>query len=298
MNRLTTVIAAIAIISIVVMGCSDNKDNNNMEPQTGMLTLSFTGLSNLGSDYDYEGWILVNGSPVSTGVFTVNDNGEMSQSTFEISLDDLQAATKFILTIEPSPDTDPAPSHTHYLGGDFSDGMADLSVADAAAFDNDFSTAAGHYILATPTNGADTNEKSGLWFLDISGGSPAEGLTLPMLPDGWKYEGWAVIGGTPVTTGKFLNTDEADESAPFSGPMAGPPFPGEDFLENAPSGMTFPTDLSGGAAVITIEPDPDNSDSPFALHPLAGGIPSDATDHTTYTMDNGADGFPTGTASW
>ena len=28
-----------------------------------------------------------------------------------------------------------------------------------------------------------------------------------------------------------------------------PPFPGEDFLMNAPSGLMFPTDLSGATAV-------------------------------------------------
>lgn len=298
MGRLTAIIGVISAVFLFAMGCSNNDNNTNQPPQTGMLTLSFTGLSNLGTDYDYEGWILVNGSPVSTGVFTVDDNGQMSQSTFEMSLDNLQAATKFILTIEPSPDPDPAPSSTHYLGGDFSQGMASLSVSDPAAFGDDFTGATGTYILATPTNGMNTNENSGLWFLDLSSGSPAQGLFLPTLPDGWKYEGWAVIGGTPLTTGKFLSGDGADEAAPYSGSMAGPPFPGEDYLMNAPMGMMFPTDLSGGAAVITIEPDPDNSMAPFALHPLAGDIPSNAMDHTTYSMTNNASGFPAGMASW
>jgi hypothetical protein len=75
-------------------------------------------------------------------------------------------------------------------------------------------------------------------------------------------------------------------------------FPGEDFLENAPAGLTFPTDLAGGVAVISIEPDPDNSTDPFTLKPLVGNIPADAVDHTLYQMGNNAAGFPTGTASW
>ena len=87
----------------------------------------------------------------------------------------------------------------------------------------------------------------GVWFLDNSSGAPAVGLTLPTLPDGWIYEGWAVIDGVPVSTGTFSTVDAADNSATFSGSKAGPPFPGEDFLINAPGmWLTFPTDLKGG----------------------------------------------------
>lgn len=296
MGRLTIVIVSIGIIAMLAIGCSD--DNENTQPQTGMLTLNFSGLENLGSDYAYEGWILVDGSPVSTGVFTVDDNGDLSQSSFEMSLSDLEAATKFILTIEPSPDSDPAPASTHYLAGDFSNGTANLMVGDAAALGNDFTSSSGVYVLATPTNGANSDENSGIWFLDLSTGQPAQGLELPNLPDGWKYEGWAVIDGTPVTTGTFLSASGADDSAPYSGTMAGPAFPGEDFLNNAPAGLTFPTDLSEGAGVISIEPDPDNSAAPFTLKPLVGNIPANAMDHTTYDLGNNADGFPTGMASW
>lgn len=289
--KIAPFIIALALIS----GCDDDETT---EPDTGMLTLAINGLGNLGSGYAYEGWILVDGSPVTTGTFTVDDEGVLSQTTFEIDLADLEAATKFILTIEPSPDSDPDPASTHYLAGDFSSGTASLTVGDAAALGDDFTEVSGSYILATPTNGSGNNENSGIWFLDLSGGSPAQGLFLRTLPDGWKYEGWAVIEGMPVTTGTFLSETEVDDAAPYSGQMDGPPFPGEDFLLNAPDGLTFPTDIAGGTAVISIEPDPDNSAAPFELKPLVGSIPANATDHTTYEMDNNAATFPTGTASW
>lgn len=79
--------------------------------------------------------------------------------------------------------------------------------------------------------------------------------------------------------------------------MPGPPFPGEDYLENAPAGLTFPTDLAGGTAVISIEPFPDDSPAPFTFKPLVGSIPQGADDHVNYDLDNNAAGFPTGTAS-
>ena len=142
-----------------------------------------------------------------------------------------------------------------------------------------------------------TNESSGIWFLNNSGSTPVAGLSLPTLPAGWKYEGWAVKNGTPISTGVFTNPSAADASSIYSGTTAGPAFPGEDFLVNAPSGLTFPTDLKGGMAVISIEPYPDNSPAPFLLKPLVHSIPADAAVHTVLNMNLNVASFPTGTFS-
>lgn len=278
-------------------GCSDD-NTTNPTPQTSTVTLNISGLSDLGSSFKYEGWlILPNGEAKSTGVFTVDANGIMSKTKFDVDATNLSDATKFVLTIEPNPDSDPNPSSTHILAGDFSNKTASLSVADGAAFGDDFTSSTGKYILATPTNGANTDENSGIWFLDLSSGSPAEGLSLPTLPTGWKYEGWVVINGSPVSTGTFTSVNVVDDADPFSSTMAGPPFPGEDFLLNAPTGLSFPTNIANATAVISIEPDPDNSANPFLLKPLVGMIPSNAADHVTYSMDLNLASFPAGTAT-
>ena len=73
-------------------------------------------------------------------------------------------------------------------------------------------------------------------------------------------------------------------------------FPGEDFLNNAPEMLSFPTDITGGTAVISVEPDPDNSAGPFTLKPLVHGIDTMATDHVTYDMGQNLN-FPTGTVT-
>ena len=174
-------------------------------------------------------------------------------------------------------------------------GAAVLSVGHGAALGDNFLTSMGVYILATPTNAADTDENSGIWFLTPGSDAPL-GLQLPMLPPGWEYEGWAVIDGVPVTTGRFTDAEGADDADPYSGTQGGPPFPGEDFLVNAPGGLTFPTDLAGTTAVISVEPEPDDSDAPFTLKPLVGMIPSDAADHTKYDLGNNAASFPSGRA--
>jgi hypothetical protein len=282
-------------LSLFIVGCDD--DDNPSEATTSSLNLNISGLEDLGSSAIYEGWIMVDGSPKTTGTFTVDGSGNLSRSNFDINSDDLSKATAFILTIEPNPDTSPNPSETHIIAGDFNGNSSSLSVSHPAALGDNFSNSSGKYILATPTNGADTDEKSGIWFLDLSSGSPAVGLNLPSLPSGWKYEGWSVINGTPVTSGTFLDVNVADDNAPYSSTEQAPPFPGEDYLLNAPAGLTFPTNIAGGVAVISIEPDPDNSPNPFTLKPLAKMIPTDAADHVTYSLDQNLGSFPSGTAT-
>lgn len=280
------------VLGISLSNCSDNDD----EPTTKNLTLNISGLEDLGSDFVYEGWIIVNAAPVSTGRFSVDSNGDLSQTSFVMDIDMLAAATTFVLTIEPVTGDAPGPTDVHLLGGDFAGNSSQLSISHGAALGNDFTSANGNFILATPTNGPETDENSGIWFLDISSGMPDVGLTLPTLPAGWKYEGWAVTGGQPVTSGTFLSAMGVDDFDGFSGEMDGPPFPGEDYLVNAPAGLDFPRDLSEGKAVISIEPVPDNSPNPFLLKPLVGDIPAEAMDHFTYPMNQNLN-FPTGTAS-
>lgn len=285
--------AIIALFGFAFTSCEDPEEEMDTKSN---LNLTISGLEDLGSGYTYEGWIIVDGSPVSTGLFDVDADGALSQTSFELEEAQLDAAATFVLTIEPSPDPDPAPSDVHILAGDFTADNAGLTISHPAALNSDFAASAGTYILATPTDSDDTNEDSGIWFLDNSSGAPAVGLDLPELPAGWAYEGWAVIDGNPVSTGTFTDIAAADDAAEFSGANGGPPYPGEDFLQNAPSGLTFPTSLLGGTAVISIEPVPDNSSAPFALKPLVQNIPENAEVHSALSMGQNLS-FPTGTAS-
>ncbi len=275
-------ILAVLAIGIFATSCSSDDDDNS-SPAT--LTLNLSGLEALGSDFVYEGWIIVDGSPVSTGTFSSVDFPQ----TFSADADDLAVASTFVLSIEPSNDLDPAPAATKVLAGDFTGNSANVN---SVGIVGDFSNSSGKYILATPTDGgADTNEESGVWFLDNSSGMPMVGLNLPTLTDGWKYEGWAVIAGTPVSTGTFTSIDDFDDNAsttPFKGDAGdGPAFPGEDFLQNAPTGLTFPTDLKGTTIVISVEPSPDNSANPFTLKPLAHMVPANTMNHTAIDMGTG-----------
>lgn len=279
----------ILMLGFLITSCNNDDEVVSSTPE---LKLNLEGLEDLGSDFKYEGWIIVNDNPISTGVFTVDANGTLSQTSFIVNQTDLANATKFVLTIEPTVDPSPAPSDTKYLVGDFSGNSASIS----AGIVGDFSESTGKYLLATPTNN-NMNPEAGVWFMDISGANPVAGLSLPTLDEGWKYEGWVVSNDVVLSTGKFTSPEGSDEAAPYSGTMMAPPFPGEDFLMNAPEGLTFPGNLSGATLVISVEPHPDNSPMPFALKPLSHTVASPAVTGTNFDMMRSLSSFPSGTVT-
>ena len=288
-------VCAFTVLALLSGGCKDDDD----EPANGNMQLNLTGLSDLGASQRYEGWVIVNGTPKSTGTFTVNQSGTLSRTTFQVPKADLESASAFVLTVEPVPDADPMPSKIKVLAGNFSGTAAQVSVNHASALGNDFSSAQGRYLLATPTTSDMTDDKRGVWFIDKSTGSDMPGLkNLPQLSNDWKYEGWIVIDGKPVTTGTFKTASGMDEAKPYSGTTGTTPdFPGEDLIMNAPSGVTFPDDLSGQKVVLTIEPFPDFSTEPFILKPLAGDIPANAASDTNYELSNQAAAMPKGSVT-
>ena len=281
-------------LPLLIASCGDDDEvsgNDSFE-------MNITGLEDLGQTAQYEGWILVNGTPISTGTFKVDATGTPSETNFQINSDDLSIATKFILTVEPIPDNDPAPSAQKLIAGDFSEDIATLSTAIGPAL-GDFSTAAGSFFLRTPTdetNGNNDNDQYGVWFGN-PGSPPSAAFELPTLDNGWAYEGWVIGENGPISTGTFTDFGDRDNSNQFSGTAAnaGPPVPGEDFFNNAPSGETFPLDLRGRTVVISVEPVPDNSTAPFLLKPLVGVVPIDAEfAPTAYSFDQNLESLPSG----
>ena len=315
--RLVILLAAIAVVAAACSSDTDSAADTTLAtttttqapttteaptttttvPAAPTLMFEVAGFPTLENGVHYEGWAIIDGAPVATGKFNVEDgvivdlNGTPI-SAFEVP--GLEGAETIIITIEPSGDTDAIPADTHLVAGDVVNGSFELTTAHPAALGTDFSTAAGTAILATPTNGDDTDEFSGVWFLNLP--DPSQSLELPVLPAGWKYEGWAVIDGVPVSTGTFIDPAAADDAVLFSS-ESGPPFPGEDFLENAPDGLTFPTDLRGATIVVSVEPYPDDSPAPFVLKPLVGQVADDAADHVNLPLMNNAVDLPRGSGS-
>lgn len=267
------------------------------------LTLSFENLMPLDESTDgiYEGWAIINGMPVSTGVFNVDGAGQPVMpgggGPITFMVDNIGMASAIKISIEPVGDMDPAPSGLIVLSGEV---HAEGTMLSAAVPGLDMlMSSAGSYILATPSDNevADPNDDMGIWFLSVPG--PMEGLTnLPDLGPHWVYEGWVVdvSGGSPMpySTGTFtggagFDSDEAGCNA------GGPPFPGQDFVMFH-CGPELDLDSGDFAAVISIEPVPDNSPAPFLFKPLAGMIPVDGLMGGNMMGNQVADTFPTGAA--
>jgi len=247
----------------------------------------------------YELWVVDGSRKHSAGSFNVSSTGQpvdgFGHAVRFFSPVRPSRADALVVTIEPLPDPDPGPSGIAILTGDPARHRANRS------FPLDLSSVAGSFILATPTDDVATNETAGLWFLD-PGAGPGPSLTLPALPPGWVWEGWGVTQGSPLSTGRFTSASGTDLAAPFSGLLAGPPFPGEDFLRNLPAGVTGPVNLADGSslAVISIEPDLGGVDptgpGPFAIKPLKGSIAAGQADHQTVPLTRDLSEVPSGTA--
>jgi hypothetical protein len=308
------------LIVALLLGCEEDKPTQTEPTSTykPILTLQFYNLTPLTNGFHYQGWAIIDDQAFSTGKFNVRDDGtlvdpndvEIPGGIFDTDLH-LEDAIALVITIEPNNDSDPLESDTHVLGGYFyvQEDSAYLTADFTAALGDDFINVQGEYALTTPTDGdTSVNEMSGIWFVEYpadEGQDFAEGLfklrgenrqPLPTLRPGWTYEGWVIIDDVPLSTGKFLRATTQDSSAQYSGSEDGLSFPGEDFLVNAPSGLTFPTDLTGKAIAVTIEPSPDNAPEPFGLKILTASVSGSARPHTTYNMGNVAVDFPTGIA--
>ena len=61
----------LAALALGIFASSCSSDDDNSTSSNSNLTLSLDGLEALGDDFVYEGWIIVDGSPVSTGTLVV-----------------------------------------------------------------------------------------------------------------------------------------------------------------------------------------------------------------------------------
>jgi hypothetical protein len=189
-------------------------------------------------------------------------------------------------------------SPLEFLSGTVTGDRASLSFEGMA-----FNGAKGEYMLATPTDGNNNiNERSGVWFGDYQTNDSA--LRLPPLKRGWVYEGWAIVDGRPLTTGRFTSPVLGDRFSGFSDTQANAPrIPGEDFLRNPPvevfPGLQFPVDLAGQVIRVSLEPDVEGIDptgqAPFGVAVLEGEVPNRAEPRELYELKSLMDALPKAT---
>lgn len=279
-----------AALIIFITGCDyfENSDTLNISK----FETNISGLPVIADTMTFVGWFQWENKTtlkkIAEKVFVLDadQNGNISY-TSELPFRSLQRAELFYLTIENknvANDSALIPSTRKILSGSFSFAAANLIVSDNAS---NFENIDGLFNLATPTNGLNTDELSGVWFVDSLLTNPVSGLKkLPELYSGWIYEGWVNISGQFISTGRFSDPTKADLFSNYSGSGNGFNFPGEDLLINAPSGLTFPTNLSNAEVYVSIEykDGRTNGTSPFIVV-LEGTIPASAQSNVSYNLN-------------
>jgi len=308
-RRQFVVFGAIILTLVVIVIVSLNRSPATSGPTTNKLPdidrvaegqalkLLWLNPPPLAANQVFEAWVVLgSGAPISAGTFTLGSDGKMVDDQGEtIRFNELdlgrahEGISSVFITVEPSNDTNPDPSAIVLVRGAVGD-TTTVTLRNAVAS----GTISGRYLLSTPTDSSLANERSGVYFLTAAAaaGSPqSSGLTLPSLSDGWIYEGWVKHQDKFVSTGRFTSATGVDETHAYSR-VAGPAFPGEDFLINAPAdlGLNFPIDLGDGSSqvMVTVEPDQDGvdptGDQPFGQTILLGYIPKDAKAGINYDL--------------
>ena len=218
---------------------------------------------------------------VNESLFITDLTGKPLATTVSVPDYDLHQAVSFAVTIEQRTGTVTVPSSTVVLETKSRSGDN-----YTLTFPYDISGVSGSYQITTPTNGANTQETSGIWF-----SSPA-GLTLPDVPTGWIYAAWLRHDTTWLPIGAFTVATGPDDSAMYSGPRSAPTAPGEDFLTNARDGdPSMPLDLLDGYATVFVTLQPANlgtkeSREPYTLTLLQATIPPTANTATAYPLSS------------
>jgi hypothetical protein len=302
--------ALLSVVVPMVVGCGGDGGGTSPEGEA-QVSLELTGLHTLPTGINYQAWLVMGTRETFWGfplvLFDVDPEGHPVDPVADTMLagpfyagvpaSDVLAVA---ISLEPSDTLRYYSSYTFLMGGDLAQGSAQLAPDHWIALDHDFSTAAGRFVLTTPTDEDPEDELGGVWFMDPLEPPTVAGLEIPEAPQGWSYEGWVVLGDQALSTGKFVMPSGADSSAAFSGQVTPPAFPGEDFLSNPPAGLTFPPDLSGAQVFITLEPRAEldtDRDGAFFLRILEGAIPAEASPLTLYEMAFPAGGIPSGSAT-
>lgn len=293
MKKLLMIIIGLSFF--VLQACEYFENSETLDSSS--IEINITDLPSIPDSMTFAAWVVHDTDLDPTLIFVSDaENGNLFHKS-EQNLRLLQLTQSFRLSIEHESVTSDSvfnPGSDIILGGRFRQGSCNLSVAEEV---NSFADISAQYNLLTPTDGSGTNETSGVWFVEID----TSGLFLPLsdLPElfpGWIYEGWVEVNGTLLSTGRFNSTTGPDMRNIYGASSgSGLPFPGEDFLENAPAGITFPLDLAGKNIFISLEFDDGRSagDNPY-IKIFESTVPTPAESRVAYQMAATNETMPSG----
>lgn len=306
-----TVITALVVIVLVVisvMAYQSVNTDNSVPINNDIAAVDYTPYQAVKVNFDlpnintghYALWgvdnqnkyFLVKQFKVDRQGFITNIDGQPINTIFTTDGQDLSGVASFVVTVEENSAEPVKPSITQVLAT-----SKNVKNSYTLSFPVELAGVGGSFILATPTNGAGSNETSGIWFVNEPGDNHTPSLNLVSLPEGWVYQAWAVYDGSSINIGRFIKATGKDNFSNYSGPRSFPEFPGEDFLTNVPAGsnLSFPIDLSDGkgSVLVTVEPalsglqnDPTGDDDIYSLVVLRTDIVKGAEPLVSIDLDN------------
>jgi hypothetical protein len=307
------------LVLALATGCGDDDESPN---PNGEFAISLTGLEPLPAGHHYEAWARFPDEtaaagglsaehgdeiPISLGAFQVNEEGGVESldggpMTFELATPhDLNPVDVVITVRESKPDTTIG---SIFLGGDVvgddNEGHTTLTTDYHDAVVGDIRGASGSCILATPSDGENTNETQGIWFATPAG-LPA--LNLPALGEGWSYDAYLLFGTKEISIGHFAsaNVEDSDGKGPEAGPLPGFTTPGSDFLT---SGLNL--SLGGVSVLIALLPEEHGHEglaaaphgAVFPFHVLELDIPVGTLPRTPLALEVATEPLPAGTVTF
>jgi hypothetical protein len=291
-----------AILLLILTACDYFEEGDTLDSST--IEFSISGLPAIPDSMTFVAWF-ENENPAQAEPTIIFEgdavNGTLNYKS-ETNLRSLQTAQLFWITVERKslldtlPPTTPANSRK-ILGGRFSNAAVNLGLGENVF---NFDNSSVVYNLLTPTDGSNSNELSGIWFVDSVDQEITTGLDLPELFGGWRYEGWVEVNGVLISTGRFNSIIGADQRNIFGGSESPLPFPGEDFINDPsvpPLGLTFPIDLTGAKIFLSLElNDGRNAGTQPGIVLFEGAVPAPAQSRLTYTLNNANSPLPVGNA--
>ncbi len=220
-------------------------------------TLSVERFPRLAGGFMYEMWVKDDTGLHSVGRFNVRDGisivdnrGIAITPNFNFP-GEFDATTDMEISIEPNGDTNTTPGVTRVARGKVEH--------DGVVFDLDFPVGyvnnnSRAYITGTGTNNNILN------------------IDMPMLPDvrsiGWSYEAWYMVGSTTNTAGTFNGNG------------------GRTLFKS----LELPVDLlTVKSVMVSLEPNPDDSDAPSGIIPWNGDVPGSTSTSTSGSTSADAD---------
>lgn len=247
----------------------------------------------------YALWAVAKGHDYPAGAFCVDGKGAavavdgMAPAVFTLGVPK-RSVTEFFVTQEEGDAK--TPGKQVFLRGAVAKGKAKLDAPIQAA---DYQKATGAFVLDNPVTVNDKDDFNGLWFSRYVSRRYAPALDLPESPDGWMYEGWVMVGGVPLRTGKFRTGTDASDWDGYSGrsgaseliTMGMPPMPGQDFITRLPRGVpTGPNlpNLGGATVLVTLENATLAGEEtyPSPIRVFEGKVPTPAAHNVTYELVN------------